>query len=191
MLRIYSIALFTFLFSLAAFGNPETNTSIEEFGILKYPVYTIGGETTGMALSVPRHNDYELEILVPEVLEKAKTLNGSFVKVKGILYTKTGVEVPAREIIQVSSLIVPTQKLKCVGAEYQGGIYEGGSLGIVQQKGQLLGVLHCLNERDTLTCREPNLVDAGYRLESLNDKAFRLFEMSFMGEKQIDMLLCE
>ena len=172
-------------------GDSSAESIIEKFGILKFPVYTVGGETTGMALSVPRRNDYELEIVDPVLLAQAKGLDGVFVQVKGEIYTKPGIEVPIREIIRVSSLYVPQKKLTCRGSNYLTEIYEQGFLAVVKKLDHLKGILSCLRERDFISCREPNLVDAGFRLESIQNKAFRLYELNFAGERQVDVLICD
>lgn len=73
-------------------------------GTLKYPVYAIGGETTGTMLKTEK-GDFELDLNGnKEMKEAVQSLKNKRVVATGKLTTRKGEEVPERHIILVSSL---------------------------------------------------------------------------------------
>jgi hypothetical protein len=200
MLRKTSLALLTVLFSVAAFGcDCETQTStatpevtpIEVMGIVNAPTAAIGGETTGMRLLVPQREAYELEVADPELLGRVEKLNATLVKVTGDVFTKEGVETQKREIIKVAKIEVVPQELKCEGTQFKAGVYETGTLVTIEQKDKLLSILKCAKDQEQTSCRESNMVDAGYEVTAINELSFHLYEVSFAGKKQVDTLVCQ
>ncbi|MGI9240845.1 MAG: hypothetical protein ACR2RV_08590 [Verrucomicrobiales bacterium] len=77
---------------------------VEIAGVLRTGIVAIGGETTGVTISA-KGITWELELGASRVLrETASRLDGKFVRVKGALERRAGVEIKERWIVTVSEL---------------------------------------------------------------------------------------
>lgn len=82
---------------------------VDVTGRLQTGIMAIGGETTGVVITIPGQGRYELDIRGNKELQTtADTLNGKQVRVKGTLSVKQGVEVKERRIIKVETLVEAT-----------------------------------------------------------------------------------
>ncbi|MGF1583442.1 MAG: hypothetical protein ACFCD0_29330 [Gemmataceae bacterium] len=84
--------------------NKNSGRKVRIVGKLRYGVVAIGGETTGVEISVKRTR-YELAFRSkPKLKSQAKKLNGKVVTVTGTLRKVKGVEISVRWILQVTNI---------------------------------------------------------------------------------------
>ena len=95
--------------------HPPTVKDVYATGYIDFPVFAIGGETTGIQLktesvdSMPTSTTYEIDLGDDTRLKAlVNQLAGKKVEVRGVASTVNGVEIPERHIIKVEDLTVPS-----------------------------------------------------------------------------------
>lgn len=89
---------------IAAVGDKDAGNKCEITGTLEVGVIAIGGETTGTVIHA-KQATWELDFKGDKKLEDlAETLNRKTVLVTGTCRKIKGVEIPERQIIEVTSL---------------------------------------------------------------------------------------
>ena len=92
------------LLALGDDGPDDRYIKVEIRGTLESGIVAIGGETTGVMISV-RNVAWELDLGDDETLhDAARRLNGKTVLVTGAYHRIAGVEIPHRDIVTVTTL---------------------------------------------------------------------------------------
>jgi len=85
----------------------------------------------------------------------------------------------------------------CDGSEFLVEFTERNLSARIYQGDTLLANLTCASLLDEvtqvkmITCREPSRVEEGYELVPIAKNLFKLYELSFAGKRQADVIVCE
>ena len=107
MRKLQSFALVAFVVvfcsSSHAAEREKDYVKIEIHGTIRTGVVAVGGETTGVTITVDK-TTFELEIKDPELKKLAEKLNGKKATVEGAFEIRPGVEIKERRVVVVKKL---------------------------------------------------------------------------------------
>lgn len=85
----------------------------------------------------------------------------------------------------------------CDGSEFLVEFTEQNLTALIYRGDTCLAALSCTSLRDEtnqgrlISCKEPSRIDEGFELVPIANNLFKLYELSFAGKRQADVIVCE